>query len=400
MTRSRDAIDTIKGYYYQFDYFILQLLNLKNDDDTVTIEGIEDVDIFDEKGLTAVQCKYYSKTEYNHSVIAKPIRLMLKEFLKKGSSDKNIKYKIYGKYESGHDKFPKNLDVEFAKKYFFTFREKGVDHVLHEELNLSDEDIQKFLDLLSIDICAEDFDVQEEKIIDKLKVIFNCDKFDAEYYYYNNALRFVKEISIKSSVEDRIISKRVFLRKINNKKMLFDAWYLQYKGIAKYCEEIKKQYFSHVNISPYERFFLIECDKTIEDEKIFSLIIKISKNWSKLLKREVTPFCPYVYLHGISEQRLITIKKMLQKNDIRLLDGYDFLGSDFFVKSILEQANYYNGIKIKIINTLTELNFVVMNLQKTKEIYHFYLNEPFYENNQSLCYNIQIPSTEDIIKII
>lgn len=26
MARSRDAVDTIKGYYYQFDYFIFQLI--------------------------------------------------------------------------------------------------------------------------------------------------------------------------------------------------------------------------------------------------------------------------------------------------------------------------------------------------------------------------------------
>lgn len=33
MARSRDAVDTIKGYYYQFDYFIFQLNkydNIKN----------------------------------------------------------------------------------------------------------------------------------------------------------------------------------------------------------------------------------------------------------------------------------------------------------------------------------------------------------------------------------
>ena len=54
MAISRDAVATIKGYYYQFDYFILQLINLVNEIDNVTIEGIEDVDIFDEKEMIAV----------------------------------------------------------------------------------------------------------------------------------------------------------------------------------------------------------------------------------------------------------------------------------------------------------------------------------------------------------
>lgn len=43
MGKRRDAIDTILGYYYQFDYYILQLMNLLNDNDTVTMEGIEEL---------------------------------------------------------------------------------------------------------------------------------------------------------------------------------------------------------------------------------------------------------------------------------------------------------------------------------------------------------------------
>ncbi len=58
MEKGRDATDTIIGYYYQFDYTILQLLELQNEDDAVTIEGIEDVDILTTDSMEAVQCKY------------------------------------------------------------------------------------------------------------------------------------------------------------------------------------------------------------------------------------------------------------------------------------------------------------------------------------------------------
>lgn len=124
MARGRDAVDTITGYYYQFDYYILQLIGLSNDNDTVTIEGIEDVDISDENELIAVQCKYYAKTEYNHSVIAKPIRLMLKDYVSRTPQKKNIRYKLYGKYQSGHDKYPGTLNVDFAKKTCLLIRKR------------------------------------------------------------------------------------------------------------------------------------------------------------------------------------------------------------------------------------------------------------------------------------
>ena len=35
MARSRDAVDTIKGYYYQFDYFIFQLITKTSHTDMV-----------------------------------------------------------------------------------------------------------------------------------------------------------------------------------------------------------------------------------------------------------------------------------------------------------------------------------------------------------------------------
>lgn len=400
MAKGRDAIDTITGYYYQFDYSILRLLDLKNENDTITIEGIEDVDILEENGLTAIQCKYYDKTEYNHSVIAKPIRLMLKDYVNRSPQKKNIRYKLYGRYKSGHGKFPSTLSVDFAKKSFFTYTENKVHHILHEELSLSDIDIEDFLSKIDVDINAENYREQQGKVINKLGNIFQCGNFEAEYYYYNNALRYIKEVATQQNVKDRIVSKKQFLKKINSKNILFEKWYLQFKGIREYCSEIKKQYFSPRNVSPYERFFLIECDELIDNIKLISLIVKISNNWSKLSKREVHTFCPYIYLHGISKERLVILKKMLQREDVRIWDGYDFLGADFSIESIIRKANAENNVKMKIINDLNSLGNVIKNISKTKEIYQFYLHEPFWEEEQSISYGIQISSTENISMMI
>ena len=400
MARTRDAVDTIKGYYYQFDYFILQIINSADDLDEITIEGIEDVDIFNKDGVTAVQCKYYSKTEYNHSVIAQPIRLMLRDFAKR-NTENQIRYKIYGKYKSGHEKYPEELTVDFAKKNLFTYTKDKKKHVLHEELNLTDEEIENFLSLLDVNINAEDYDILQDKVIEGLKSIFRCEKFEAEYYYYNNALRLVKEKATQNNEKNRIISKKDFLDKINNKKMLFDKWYLQYKGVQEYCKDIKKQYFTQKNISPYERFFLIECDSVINDNELLSIIEKISSNWSKLSRREIKPFCPYIYLEGISKERLLNLKKHLQEENIRIWDGYDFLGADFKVDSIIRKTNFQNDVKLKIINEIENLNTILQVARGTKQIYQFYLNEPFYENNgYGVSYGIQILSTNDIIKMI
>ena len=101
----RSAIETIKGYFYQFDYSIKRLLELVNDSDSITIERIEDVDIKTATSEIAIQCKYYSKTEYNHSIIAKPIRFMLTNFkslVKK--KQEPVSYLLYGYYSRRQEK--------------------------------------------------------------------------------------------------------------------------------------------------------------------------------------------------------------------------------------------------------------------------------------------------------
>ena len=114
MTHVRTAIDTIRGYYYQFDLYALQLL--ESDNEEITLEGIEDIDICKATETTAIQCKYYEGTTYNHSVIAGPVRLMLNHFAKHMAS--SFCYKLYGFYKNGQEKLTLPLTVEFVRKSF------------------------------------------------------------------------------------------------------------------------------------------------------------------------------------------------------------------------------------------------------------------------------------------
>lgn len=93
----RSAVDTIRGYFYQFDMSIRSVLNLTNDTDSISIECIEDIDLRTASDVTAVQCKYYAKSEYNHSVIKEAVMYMLSHFkeVKAGTKPK-ISYVIRG----------------------------------------------------------------------------------------------------------------------------------------------------------------------------------------------------------------------------------------------------------------------------------------------------------------
>ena len=188
--KDRDAVATLKGYFYQFDFTILQLLRLNNINDIVMVEGIEDVDITSEDCKTAIQCKYYESTEYNHSEIAEAIRYFLNDYVeRKNKNLKEIKYMLYGYYSKGQEKLPSLIDVPFLKAKFLTHRRKkdggGYEKFKeYELLALSDIEIESFLKSLKIDVNAQKIETQLQEIYKQIIDIFHCTMFEAEHYYY------------------------------------------------------------------------------------------------------------------------------------------------------------------------------------------------------------------------
>jgi hypothetical protein len=401
---NRSATDTITGYFYQFDYSISKLLELPNSSDTITVEGIEDIDIKTLNEETAIQCKYYAKSVYNHSVIAKPIRLMLNHYKEvKDGLKPSINYYLYGHYKSGHEKLTLPLSVDFLKTHFLTYKKDDIEYLHYKDLGLNDTDLIEFISRLSIDIMAKNYEIQFSEILDKLRGIFNCSPFEAENYYYNNSLKVIKELSIQGDVENRTISKVDFITKIDNKELLFNEWLSFYKGKKTLLRKLKQEYFTFLNTSPFERFFLMEvCDIEYLRANLKEMIQIISAKWSKLSKRTPTPFCPYIYFHNIACDELIILKQELQQEGFNFIDGYSFMGSSFSPNLICQEANAQNNIQLKIVNSLDDLEETIKETRKTKEIYQFFKNTTFYNTDIAGIKHVKIQyeNFNDIREII
>ncbi len=299
----RTATDTIRGYFYQFDLAILTLLQLEDDAHEITIEGIEDVDVKKATEEIAIQCKYHSKIEYNHCAIAKPIRLMLNHFRQVlNGKEKKIKYLYFGHFKSGHEKFPPSITLDFLKLNLLTHKKDKVEYKHYEELKLSDEELTAFLETLEIEINAKSYEEQLKEIFTSLKNqnYFNCDDFEAENFYYNNALKIISNLAKENDLANRRITKKDFLKQINSKQVLFHKWFVQYKTKKKLLSDIRSKYFSEYNSSPFERFFLVEVnpnDYLRSDLK--SIIHLVSKKYSQLSTNNPDSFCPYVHVFGL-----------------------------------------------------------------------------------------------------
>jgi hypothetical protein len=402
----RTATDTIKGYFYQFDLSILKLLELDDENHQITVEGIEDIDINNASIETAVQCKYHSKTEYNHSVIAKPIRLMLNHFKEVlNGKEKKVKYNYYGHFKSGQSKLTLPITLDFLKTNLLTYTKTKIKYKHFDELKLSDKELLAFIKQLEININAKSYEdqlLQIHKLLKKQNE-FNSDDFEAENYFYNNALKIISYLAIKEKKSDRTISKKKFLQEINSKNILFHKWFLEYKGKKKLLADLRKEYFTSYNISPFERFFLFEVKTNYSMSDLKSVINLISKKWSdsKSVKNPDT-FCPYIYINGLKKSDLISLKTELYKEGYKFNDGFNFSGSPFNLNFIKEKATFHNKITIKIINELSFIELLLNEISKTKEIYQFFYKKPFFTTatKSVSVINIQIEELNDIKNII
>jgi len=392
----RTAIDSIRGYLYQFDYSIISLLKLSNGTESILVEGVEDIDVTTVTETTAIQCKYYEKTEYNHSVIAEPIRLMLNHFKEvKLGNESELRYKLRGYYKSGHSKLVLPLSIQCLKDNFLTYTrtekindvKTKVKHFHHNKLGLSDTDLNEFIGLLEIDINAVEFERQYKEIISLFKITFSCSDLSSEFYFYNSALRVISDISKDSNQSNRNITRNEFLKRVNNFRILFNEWYLIIKGEKAHYANLRKEYFSDVNILFKERFFLIEIDQiSYSRSDIKSLLNLIIKNYTKIISQP-TPFCPYIYLHGLDNSELIELKKDLTEDEIIISDGFDFEGAEFNPKSIIKASNQ---IKLKFLNKLEYLNSTLSLTGRRSEIYQFYLNDIFFNYNSNSIKDVKI----------
>ena len=127
-----------------------------------------------------------------------------------------------------------------------------------EDLNLTDDDLKKFIGLLSIDINATKYEIQEAEVMECLSKKFSCKNELEKDYLYNNCLRQIKTLAGSKDIFQRKITKNKFIDLINSGERFFNSLFMSKIGIKKYNSYIKSKFFSNVNMLESERFFVFD----------------------------------------------------------------------------------------------------------------------------------------------
>lgn len=331
----RSANATIKGYFYQFDQTIVRLLEATKHG-SITVEGVEDIDLDDGDKSAFVQCKYYEGTEYNHSVIKEAVIQMLRHFHAAGCpSDQVFRYRLHGHYRSGQHKLTLPLTDEFLKEHFLTYTKDKQVHKVHEELAITDVQLAAFRALLDIDVNALSYDDQQAKVLKLLEYeIPECSTGDALSFFYPVAINVVQGLAIQADEAKRKITKEQFLKAIDRKDAVFSAWLREHLGREYFARMVRRKYFYYgkTKVPKASRFFVIEMGDEYEVVKASRMLVRLGQFFSHKEHQRTTAsdrFCPYVLLRGVTREQLAELKERLWTQRVAFTDGYPFRDSDF-----------------------------------------------------------------------
>jgi hypothetical protein len=412
---NRSANATIKGYFYQFDHTILQVLDAASANSSVVIEGIEDVDIEDGANVVFVQCKYYEGTEYNHSVIKDAVVQMLRHYHKAALFEhQQLRYRLYGHYKNGQEKLKQPFSLDFLKEHFLTYTESDKDknktkQLEHKRLKLSDAQLAHFQSLLEINIDAPSYEDQQSQIVTRLKAqITNCSQEDAEAFYYPNAINVIQGLAVMKDIKDRKITKTKFLTNINRKDIIFSRWLRQKFSDEHYAKSIKRRHFIYdsTKVPCASRIFVIDAAGEFDFSTVTSLLVRLGKRFSHVehkLTLQKDRFCPYVLLRNLLPPDLIALKKNLLQQGVKFVDGYAFLGADCDLNQIAMPPTKENLIQLKFILEAGQIKPLCNELKGTTiEIFDFFQASPLEVNQIPTgvaCNSINVPSLKLINEV-
>lgn len=327
MKKEDGAYYAIKGFIYQFDKTILEILNQTDEGASVKIEQEQDL----EYENYVVQVKYY-ETIYSKPQQKQRIKDATLKLMTDFASDKTKNYCLYTYFNGELPKVTKCSSVNELDKLL-----GNKSQLFHE--SFKEQFIKNF-----IIIYAVDYQKQFKNVITKIQTEFNC-KEEAYIYHAiirNHLFHLITENPISNYTERQCNKNEVKDKVKETKTKIFHSAYSEYLGEERYFKFIKKQ-FQKVDFT-YKNYLFIgnNIKKTISYS--FAQLIKFLAE--KHFDKKNSKAQPFNVIIDKSDSELIEIKKQLIRFNVKFNDGYEGYGE--FSEQIFNEIPLFTVPKPKL----------------------------------------------------
>ncbi len=411
--KKREATASIRGYFYQLDAALLEILRAGLNDDIV-IEGVEDFDRYSDEGVIYGQVKYYAEQSLTDSVLRDPLYKLFVHFhgLEEGQRA-GRKYILYGHFSEVKIDIGE-LSVERFKSVMEYRKEvRGADGTkTYEKKSLlsgatvTDELIEAFCKNFSIRVSTE-FSEHRNIVIEAIRKNQGVSAFEAEGFHYPIALDYIATLATKKDHNDRRTTRRDLQEVLKGTQAVHNRWLLREKEEAEYAKHIKRLYFSPTNGAGMVRAFIIQCDTETDLSDVCDQLRAIGNNWSSAKNRRIPNsdrYAPFVLLRGADEEFIVQVKNDLFDTGITFVDGFPYRGSPFRIDHVHSLQTQQHQIEIRFVDDEVQLQAALDGVgRKFCHIYDFFLESPVtmdMPGPKSRLYSIPVSSISTIKKII
>ena len=411
--KKREATASIRGYFYQLDAALLEILNADLSDEVV-IEGIEDFDRYTDEGVIYGQVKYYAEQSLTDSVLRDPLHKLFVHFHGlKEAQRAGRKYLLYGHFSEVRIDIGE-LSVERFKSVMEYRKEvKAADGTksyekksLLDSMAAPDGLIEAFCKSFSIQISTE-FSEHRKLVIEAIRKNQNVSGFEAEGFHYPMAFDYIATLATKKDHNDRKVTRHDLQELLKGTQAIHNRWLLREKDASEYAKHMKRLYFSPTNGAGIVRAFIIECSAATDGSVVCDQLRAIGNNWSSAKQRRIQNserYAPFILLRGADEELIMQVKNMLFDTGTVFVDGFPYRGSSFRIDHVHSQQTQENQIEVRFIDNVDQLQEVLDGVgRKLCHIYDFFLERPAtmaLPGPKSRLYSIPNNNISTITKII
>lgn len=364
----------IKGFMYQFDITMIEIL--KNKDKDIFVEYHQDLNYED----YVIQVKHKETQKFSFGKLKDAIIQLF--FL---SLDTKKQFKLYCHFKDKNIGTKVTLSKELLESWL--------------ENDYSDEDKDKFLQNFEI-IFWDDYQSNFNELLVLLKKEFSLDNITPVYFHailHNE----IQKLALKNNKEKRNINFDTLNQLITDStKTIFLEGHRKYLEKEKYMKLVYDNLFriKTPHVKPYERIFIIDCKCSYDvgyRNKYLDTISTIKNKYYNTNGK-----APYIMLKGLSKENINLLKQDLIDCDIQINDGTCFNGDKFREKHLLSNKSG----EVKFLHENNHDIISKLNLDR-RIVYYFYLKSSNFEDT-SLFYlgqnyhEILYDDLEDIQKIM
>jgi len=317
----------IKGFTYQFDKSLVEILNNQTQD--VQLEQIQDIGLKD----YYIQVKYKETQNYADSKIKPAVLQLLKCFI----DNKNNKFKLYCYFKDKSSQVTNLTEEELNK-------------ILGSDSNqYTSDDKKAFVENFTLEF-SSNFEKQFVGLIKLIKTCFELKTEEEATTYHAIFKANLFDIAIRKKPKQRTINFKILKGVVNSsEKIIFDIAYCKYLKTERYLKYVKKEYFTFkkVNIPNKQRLFVIETDNSVKDSDVIQVVTNIKNRY---FKKDISP-APYICLFGVDNEKIVGIKQKLWDKGLIFSDGTHFDKDKFRMPDLMADTHSNNcGITFKLIS--------------------------------------------------